>query len=206
MASGSDGADQTPVLREGDKWRRFSSRLAHLLLVPGKFWESLREEHVSVREMMLPHLILLIGVRAVAGFIGSLLGGGGFGAALGALISSFVSWFALVWVFAIVAASLASAKGGRLSANDSLRLAAYGLAPLFLVGVFAVIPFPHVAPIAELIAMPYAFYVLSAGVVPMLGVPVERAPVMVGQLCGALLILWSIMPTLLPELVRVIAG
>ena len=188
----------------GSPWGRFATRLPKLLLTPKAFWTDFQQQEVTAREVLFPHLLILIGVRSVAGFVGSLLGGDGFGSAFGALISSFVAWMSLVYVFAIVAASLAGTSGGRLSPNLSLRYAAYGLAPVFLVGMFAVLPFPHVAPVAELIAMPYAFIVLAHGVVPFLGVDPERAPTVVGKLCGALLILWSIMPTLIPAVVGAI--
>lgn len=185
-------------------WSGFVGRVVKILLRPIVFWREIQDEEMSVRQVMFPHMIALIAVRSVAGFIGSLLQGHGLGAATGELLTSFLSWFALVWAFAAVAGSVASTSGGRLSANDSLRFAAYALVPFFVVGIFAAIPLPHVAPIAELVAMPYAFYVLALGVEPLLGVPAERSAVVTGQLCGALLVLWSIMPTLLPGIVKAV--
>ena len=122
------------------------------------------------------------------------------------MFTSFFSWFALVWVFALAAGSIATTSGAKMSAGSAIRFSIYGLTPLFAVGILAAIPLPHVAPIAELLAMPYAFYVLAVGVVPELGLSSEKAPGVVGKLCGALLILWSVMPTLLPELVGAITG
>jgi len=79
------------------------------------------------------------------------------------------------------------------------------LTPLFAIGVLAVIPLPYVSAIADLVMMPYTFYVLAAGVVPALGVAENRAPTRVGLICGALLLLWSTMPTLIPLLVESLA-
>ncbi|MFT7625181.1 MAG: hypothetical protein ACI9WU_004372 [Myxococcota bacterium] len=196
--------ERGPLDRAGTQWSRFAARLLDVLLRPQRFWRDVRREEIAIRELLFPHLVILIGVLAGAGFIGQLLGDAGFGSAVGQLVTSFVSWFAMVGVFAIVAGSIASAKGARLSMSDSMRYAAYGLTPLFVVGVFSAIPLPHVAPIAGLIAMPWAFYVLSAGVVPCLGISTERSAPIAGLMCGATLILWTIMPTLLPELVAAI--
>ncbi len=186
----------------GKRWSRFFKRLIKLLARPAAFWETVREEEISLGEIMWPHIILMIGIRALAGLIGSLLSGGTAMAAMAAFASSFLSWLALVWVFAIIVGSVATARGARISARDPLRFAAYGLAPLFLVGILAAVPLPYVAPIAELIAMPYTFHVMALGVVPLLGVPLKRAPQTVGLLCGLLVVLWGIMPTLVPLIVE----
>ncbi len=186
------------------RWGRFVRRLLMVLVRPGAFWERTRSAEVSVSELMWPHVILLVGLRALAGFVGQLWRGAGFWASFANFASSFVSWFALVWVFAVVVGSIATARGGKLAAQDPVRFAAFGLTPLFAVGMLAAIPLPYVAPIAELIAMPYTFHVLGLGAVPMLGLPVQKAPSFVGLTCGLLLILWGIMPTLVPLVVGVL--
>ena len=183
----------------GSPMGRFARRLGGLLVRPAHFWEALQKEEVPTGELMAPHLVLLIGIRAVAGAIGTLLAGGGVVAAIISLLGSFVSWFALVWVFALVVGSFVATSGGHADPKAALRFAVYGVSPLFVVGVLAAIPVTYVTPIAELLAMPYAFWTLAVGVMPELKVPQDRAPALVGRLCGALLILWSVMPTLLPK-------
>ena len=196
----------TATLERRRRWGRFGKRLMMVLLRPGTFWERVKEEKISVGEMMWPHVLVMIAVRSLAGFIGNLLSdGGSLGSAAASFFSSFVSWLALVWVFAVIVGSLATTRGARVTGQAPLRFAAYGLAPLFVVGVFAAIPLPYVASIAELIAMPYTFQVMGLGVVPMLGVSQEKAPALVGLLCGLLLVLWGIMPTLVPLVVDTIA-
>jgi hypothetical protein len=185
-------------LNQRQLWFRFFKRLMMVMLRPNKFWAKLRNENIQVREIMYPHVITLIAIRAIAAFAGKMFDDSSFGEAATTFASSFVSWFALVWVFAIAIGSVATARGARINAQDPLRVSAYGLAPLFLAGTLAAVPLPYVAPIAELIAMPYAFYVLAVGVVPLLDVPVKRAPAIVGINCGLLLVLWAVMPTLVP--------
>lgn len=192
------GEGEGPSTGRWAVWGRFVRRLSMVLMRPSTFWERVRDEEISVREIMWPHIITLVGVRALAGFVGGLLEGASVGASALSGLSGFVSWLALIWVFAVVVGSVATARGARINAQDPLRFAAYGLAPMFMVGIFAAVPLPYVTPIAELIAMPYTFHVMGLAVVPLLGVPVKRAPGIVGLLCGLLLVLWAVMPTLVP--------
>ncbi|MDX9720447.1 MAG: Yip1 family protein [Myxococcota bacterium] len=185
------------------RWIRFLKRLLHVLLRPQSFWEdALEDRHQSLSEILFPHTVVLIFVRALAGFVGALLGGSTFAQALANFGSSLLSWFALVFTFAFIVGFVVSARGGQIGETRAWRYAAYGLAPLFAVGIFAAIPLPYVAPVAELIAMPYTFYVMGLGLVPIFGLKAERAPALVGLLCGLLLVLWGVMPTLVPIVVH----
>ncbi|OIP41843.1 MAG: hypothetical protein AUK47_05680 [Deltaproteobacteria bacterium CG2_30_63_29] len=201
-ASGARGLVLDAPKETRARWSRFIKRMLKVLLRPGAFWEGLREEEIRLSEIMWPHILVVLGLRSIAEAAGRLLDGQSFVTGITVLASSFVSWMALVWVFAIVVGSVATARGARINAQDPLRYAAYALTPLFLVGVLATVPFPYVTRIAELIAMPYTFHVMGLGVVPLLGVSEKRAPAMVGLLCGLLLILWAIMPTLVPLVVE----
>jgi hypothetical protein len=198
--------DNRPSADSSNTFGHFLGRVLHILARPSDFWDEVSSLVTPMRHLMFPHLTVLIGIRAGAGFIGDLLQSAGFVASLGKMFTSFFSWFALVWVFALIAGSIATTSGARQSVGSAVRFSVYGLTPLFAVGILAAIPLPHVAPIAELLAMPYAFYVLAVGVISELGIPSDKAPGAVGKLCGALLILWSVMPTLLPQLVGAIAG
>jgi len=177
-------------------WGSFFRRLGRVLVQPSSFWSSMHGEGPTIAQVMWPHAVTLVGLRAAAGFIGSVLGGARIGASLGQFATSFVAWMAMIWVFATIAGSIASARGAKAALHDALRFSAFGLTPLFLVGVLAVVPVPYVSPAAELLLMPWTFYVVALGVVPVLGVPESRAPATVGILCGVTVILWSVMPTL----------
>jgi len=176
--------------------------LFSVLVAPSAFWERPRALQGATAKPIWIHLAVLIGLRSVAGFGGALLRHGGFGAGFGQLVSGILSSFLMVWLFAAIVASVAATSGGRANVRDAFRFAAYGLTPMFAIGVLAVVPLPYVSPIADLALMPYTFYVLAVGVVPALGVSVERAPGRTGIICGALLLLWTVMPALIPLLVE----
>jgi len=197
---GGAAADAGP--RPGGKG--FFGDLVEVLFAPATFWERGRSGAPADYRPIWIHLLVLIGLRAVSGFGGALLRGAGVGAAFGQLFSGLIAAFALVWLFAAIVAGVTAGTTGRTTVRDAFRFAAYGLTPLFVVGVLAVVPLPYVAPIADLVLMPYTFYVLGVGVVPALGVPVSAAPGRVALICGSLLVLWSVMPTLIPLVVEAI--
>jgi len=194
------GAGEGGGPRPGGKG--FWGNLFEVLFAPAAFWERARAETPAGYRPIWIHLLALIGLRAVAGFGGALLRGAGIGAAFGQLFSGLLAAFALVWLFAAVVAGVTAGVTGRTTVRDTFRFAAYGLTPLFVIGVLAVVPLPYVAPIADLVLMPYTFYVLGVGVVPALGVPEKSAPGRVALVCGSLLVLWSILPALIPLVVE----
>ena len=112
-------------------------------------------------------------------------------------VLSFATWMGLIWLFAPIALTVASTRKAAPDFGHAFRFAAYGVTPFLVFGMLSVIPLPYVATIADAIALPWAFYVLSVGVVPMLGIPEDRAPAAVGLLTGALLIGGGVMPALL---------
>lgn len=191
---------------DGSPWGRFFGRLIQVLLRPTKAWERIAGESVPIGEVLWPHAVLLILARAGAELIGHLLEGWGIGTALADFGLGVISWFVLLWVFAFVAGSVASARGrAGLAAGDALRFGAYGLSPLFAVGLLSVVPLPYVSQVAGVLAMPWAFYVLGVGVHPMLHVKDEQAAAVTGLVCGALVLAWALLPTLMGLILRAIA-
>jgi hypothetical protein len=170
-----------------------------VLLRPTKAWERLSKEQLTLGEVLWPHVVVLILARGIAELIGNLLSGKSLGLSFGELAVAVVSWFVLVWVVAIASGSVASTRGGaRLAANDAFSFGAYGLTPLFVVGVLSVIPLPYVSQAAGVLAMPYAFYVLS--------VKESESAAIAGLVCGTLLLAWALLPTLLALVLRAIGS
>lgn len=172
---------------------RFLARLFRVMLRPTNFWVGLRQSGPPPLSAILwPHLVFLILLRSGADFVGGVLDptvdlGGAITKALGALIG----WVLLPVGLAFVGSILGGVGGGTASFRRSLAFAGYGLTPLFIAGSLAIIPVPWVAQAAEMLAMPYTFYVLAVGVHPVLGVDQRRLAGAVGLVNGAVLLLWS---------------
>ncbi len=180
---------------------RFVTRLGRAVARPEAFWQEIKSDAPTLGEVVFPHIVVLVAVRSVALFVGAMLGGQGFGTALGQLFTSFVTCFAFVWTFAFAAVTIASARGGRPALNEGVIFAAYAAIPMLLVSVVGLIPLPTMVRIADMLAMPVSFYVLSLGVKDVLGVTEAKLPSAVALLCGAFLVLWGLMPSLLSDII-----
>jgi hypothetical protein len=189
-------ASRCAVLSGYGRWARFFQDLVAVLGRPTSFWQSRYDEaptaEPSLAMVLWPHLLVLVIARGVAASIGAVAGGQSFGGMLTAALGTALGSLALVLVVAFAASVLTAARGQRPSFARSLGLAAYGLTPMLIVGMLAAIPIAHVAPISEALAMPYAFYVVGTGLVPVLRAEPARAPASVGMLNGVILVAWSL--------------
>ena len=183
-------------------WSHFFGTVGKLLFRPTEAWKQINKTKAPLGSILWPHVVGLLLARGCAEFLGNLLQSQGLAVAFGQMASSALSWFVLIWIFAVAAASIAGSRGGELVVQDSFRFSAYALTPLFVIGILAVIPVPYLSRIADLLVMPYAFYVMAVGVVPMLRIPLEKAPGAIGLLTGTLVLLWAMIPTLLGEVLK----
>ncbi len=189
----AESPDDAAPSESPEGFGRFLARLFRVMLRPTRFWVDLRQSGPPPLSAVLwPHLVLLILVRSGADFVGGVLDptvdlAGAITKALGALIG----WILLPVSLAFVGSVIGGTGGGTTSFRRSLAFAGYGLTPLFIAGSLAVIPVPLVAQAAEMLAMPYTFYVLAVGVQPMLGVEQGRLAGAVGLVNGAVVLIWS---------------
>ena len=183
--------------------RAFLRRALHVLVRPSGFWRALREtDDVRSGEIVAIHVGLLALAAALAGFVGDLVSGAAVGTATLQLLTQFVTRFVAVLALGVFCTALLVSEGARASGRDGLALAAYGATPLFVAGILGVIPIPYVAHVADIAAMPWAFHLLAAGIRPLMRVPDDRAPTAAAHVCGGLLVIWTLVPTLLPVLLR----
>lgn len=202
----TDNAPSESSAPKGNDFGRFVSRLGKAIARPEAFWQDIKRSTPPLGEVVFPHIVVLVGARSVSLFLGALFAGQGFGTALGQLFTSFITCFAFVWAFAFAAVTIASARGGRPSLNEGVVFAAYAAIPMLLVSVLGLVPLPIVVRIADMLAMPVSFYVLSLGVRELLGVAEAKLPSAVALLCGAVLVLWGLMPSLMSDVISRLGG
>ena len=61
--------------RKGTIWARFGQRLLDVIVRPSHFWRDVRREEITIKELVFPHLLILISLHSAAGFVGRLLRG-----------------------------------------------------------------------------------------------------------------------------------
>ena len=171
------------------------ARAIAIIISPAKEWPKIKAEDTSTREVFMRYVLPLALIGPVAGLIGylifgySALGGVSFrpgliSAVIGAVVALALALisFLVLW---LIADTLSRKFGGEVSPTNALKLVAYGSTPVWLVGIFALVP---PLSILGLLAL-YSLYLIYVGVTPMLNVPKEKALLFtaVFVLCGILL-------------------
>ena len=125
-------------------------RAKAMLLDPAAEWPTIERESGDPAYLLSRYVAVLALVPAVCGFIGASVIGvvvpgtglvraslfdGGFGA-----IFSYVMAFAIVLILALIIDLLAPLFGGRKEFDGALKLAVYSYTPVWLAGVFLLLP------------------------------------------------------------------
>lgn len=156
-------------------------RAKAMLVDPLAEWVHVASEPGDAVRLLRGYVGLLALIPAVCGFIGGCLIGvvvPGVGtvrapvlAGLLGAIFGYLATFVKVLLVSAVIELLAPAFGGRRNLPGALKLAVYSFTPLWLVGIFLVLPGLRFLELAGL----YGAYLLAAGLPPLMQAPEEKA-------------------------------
>src|SRR5579871_3407209 len=170
-------------------------RTKAILLRPESEWRTIAEERGDASDLFTFYVAILALVPALAWLIGASVVGvttndgtvrvplipGLFSAIFGYVVS-----FVAVGAVALVIEGLARALGGRRDFASALKLAAYSYTPLWLAGIFALLPGLRFLSVLGL----YGLYLLWTGLPPLMQVTRGRGwCVLVVALCAIALAL-----------------
>ena len=149
-------------------------RIKAILLTPRTEWPVIAQEDTSVLDLYIKYVAILAAIPEVAHFIGqSLIGADRAPIVSGlmrAVIAYLVTWV-MVYLIAAVINVLAPRFGGTRNFSSALKLSVYSHTPLWLAGVFLLIPGLNFL----LILGVYGLYLLWVGLPVLMRVPDERA-------------------------------
>lgn len=156
-------------------------RIQAMLFNPRQTWPALVAENAGIGRIYREHLVWLLLLAAVAGFIGnSVIGHGAFGitvrvpivAGLVQMVLGFVLSLPMFYVAALVASALAPRFQGQASVTAGMRLVAYAATAGLVGSVFSAIP---MLGFLALIAGMYSIWLLYLGAPVVMQVPASRA-------------------------------
>lgn len=146
------------------------ARVQGLILKPKEEWEKIKGEPATVADLFKSYLVPVAAIPAVAQFLGFWLIGvslpvrGMFrmslGSSLGRAVVSYILSLASVFILALIINALAPTFSSRPDQVQSLKLAAYSLAPYYVAGIFYLVP---VLSFLVVLAGIYSLYVLYLG-------------------------------------------
>ncbi len=154
---------------------------ASIVVRPFATWRAIAAEPISLGALVAGYALPLALVGPIATFaarrlvgvrIGNVIYRSSVGEAFAQAAFSFVLVIAGLFLVAAIVALLAPAFGARRSAGDAFRVATFAYTPVWLAGVFVLLPaFGFV----QLLALAYEIYLLHAGLATVMGVGRAKA-------------------------------
>lgn len=148
-------------------------RVKGIILNPKAEWPIIDREPGDVGTVFTGYVAILAAIPAIAGLIGQILIGFPIVAALMFAILGYLLSFVTVYVMALIANALAPTFGGRKDMGSALKLMAYSYTPVWLAGIFSIIPLLGILAIVGL----YGLYLLYLGVPVLMKSPQDKSMV-----------------------------
>lgn len=156
-------------------------RAKGILLNPKSEWRAIEQEPGDPSYLFANYVAFLAAIPAVCGFIGASIVGTrmpvagiyrvGIVGGLAAAVVHYVLAFVMVYVVAIVTDALAPTFGAQKSQPNALKLVAYSMTPVWLVGVFWLLPALGILGILGL----YSLYLFWLGAPALMKVPADKS-------------------------------
>jgi len=146
------------------------ARVQGILLKPKEEWLKIKEESLSVSQMMTTYVMIVAAIPAIAQFIGLGIVGQrvpfvgwfrlGIGTALVRSVLSYVLSVASAYVLSVIIDALAPTFASKKNPESAMKLAAYAMTPAWVASVIGVIPMLY---FLVWIASLYSIYILYLG-------------------------------------------
>lgn len=157
-------------------------RAKGIVLSPKTEWEKIAAEPADVKSVFTGYAMILAAIPAVCGLIGSTLIGMSLpivgtirtpiAAALVQMVLTYVLGLVVIYLVALIVDALAPTFDGQKNSVQALKLVVYSSTPVWLAGVFALIP---VLSVLGILAALYGLYLLYIGLAPMMKNPQDKS-------------------------------
>ncbi len=184
-------------------------RVKGIVLSPKTEWEKIAAETTDVKSLYMGYAMILAAIPAICGLIGSTLIGvslpivgtirTGIGAALVQLVLGYVLGLAVIYVVSLIVNALAPTFDGQKNPVQALKLIVYSSTPVWLAGVFSLVPLLGVLGI---IAGLYGLYLLYIGLTPLMKNPQEKS---IGY-TALIIICYIVLAIIMGVIVAAVAG
>ncbi len=148
-------------------------RVKAIILTPQTEWPVIAREPAEPATLFTGYVAILALIPALAGFIGSTLIGR-YAPIMSGLISAIVSYlltFVVVFVVALIVDALAPTFSAQKNFTNALKLTVYSYTPVWLAGIFLLIPGLSFLAILGL----YGLYLMWLGLPVLMQTPKDKA-------------------------------
>jgi Yip1 domain len=178
VESGGSAVDHPSLLREGAVGvggiaMKLLNRVKAILLKPHAEWLVIAGEKSDASALFLRYVAILALIPALARFIGASLVGryAPISWSLAGALLSYLSGFAIVYVLALIIDVLAPRFGAQKDFAGALKLAVYSATPVWIAGIFLLVPGLSFLVILGL----HGAYLLWAGLPILMQAPADKA-------------------------------
>jgi len=157
-------------------------RVKNILLQPNAEWAAIAAELTNMGTLYRSYIIPLAAIAPICGAIGwsvfgiSLPFTGSVRLPLTTALTNAAIMYALalagVFLFAVIIDALAPSFGGQKNQVQALKVAAYSSTPMWVGGVFTLVP---ALSVIALVCSVYSLYLLYAGLSPLMKSPKDKA-------------------------------
>jgi hypothetical protein len=157
------------------------ARVQAILLKPKEEWVKIKDEPTTIRELFVPYAVILAAIPAVAQFLGWAVlgfripyaGGSWVTRALLYAIFSYILSLVLVYALGFIINALAPNFSSTQSLPLAMKLAVYSMTPVWIMGIFNLIP---ALGVLGILGSLYGLYIMYLGfMTPLMGTPKEKA-------------------------------
>lgn len=156
-------------------------RVTGILTRPTEEWRVIEAEPTDVATLYREYIVLLAALPAVAGFLGMVIIGMsvpfaghvrvGVASGLRWAIFQYLAALVAVYLAALVFTKLAPTFASRDNIVQALKLSAYAMTPVWLMGILSIVP--ALAPLSILGAL-YGIYLLYLGIPVLMKTPADK--------------------------------
>lgn len=157
-------------------------RAKNICLSPQTEWQKIAGEEASVQSLYTGYAMILAAIPAIFGLIGMTVVGISvpivgtvrvpIGSALVSMIMGYALGLAGLFVLSLIINALAPTFDGQKDPVAALKIATYAYTPVWLAGVFSIVPLLGVLTI---LAALYSVYLLYLGLPPLMKAPKEKS-------------------------------
>jgi hypothetical protein len=155
------------------------ARVQAILLKPKEEWVKIKDEPTTVQQLFIPYAVILAAIPAVAQFLGMAFfvripfrGGTLMTRALLYAIFSYLLSLVVVYALGFIINALAPNFSSTQSLPLAMKLAVYSMTPVWIMGIFSLIP---ALSVLGILGSLYGLYLLYLGfATPLMGTPKEK--------------------------------
>jgi hypothetical protein len=156
------------------------ARVQAILLKPKEEWVKIKDEPTTIQQLFIPYAVILAAIPAVAQFLGWAVlgfripyaGGSWMTRALLYAIFSYILSLVVVYALGFIINALAPNFSSAQSLPLAMKLAVYSMTPVWIMGIFNLIP---ALSVLGILGSLYGLYLLYLGfATPLMGTPKEK--------------------------------